>query len=313
MMARRAGGGHWAAALLLAAARLGGASVARAEPPSAESAVGEVTESGAAQVREDGAVEPPGDRQREAERLRARAQLLFDQEQYSAAAAQFERAFLLTGAARDRFNLGTALHWQGDCNGAREAFQQYLALEDVELFEREERRADAATALLHLERQCPAPRRATSGSARRARPEGSGSTPEGSTVPVRLPADEAQSGAAAGPSEVWMWAAFGTGAALGLASIVTAVAASNATSDLEDLGRTAAGGDSSWEECCAERARELNTERQRLQTATTVLAVSSVVLVGSGAVLWSLDLDGGAPNPTGHRLQSVRLAYRAQF
>jgi hypothetical protein len=305
-----------------------------APPPSAPPPPSHATASASAEQRSD------------AQRAREQGELHFDAGRYPQAAAAFARAFELTRTARDRFNQGTALHWAGDCTGAREAFEAYLTLDDDEPLERAERRSDANTALEFLDRQCPqaTPEHAAPAAASAAAglpvpgstgpvstgvaADGAGSlspavgplpqpTPLQSVTAANAPAALSPPAGVTPESDagstlpVLRWSALGTGAALAIAAVATGFAGHAAAIDLEDLNRDAAAHGARWDDCCLERARDLNGERRSYKTATTVLGVASGMLLGTAAVLWTLDLD--TESASGAGIGSATLSYRSRF
>jgi tetratricopeptide (TPR) repeat protein len=111
--------------------------------------------------------------------------------------------------------------------------------------------------------------------------------------------------------DVLRWSALGTGAALAVAAVATGFAGHAAATDLEDLNRAAAAHDARWDDCCLERAHELNGERRSYQAATVALGIASGMLLGTAAVLWTLDLDTEGESRAG--LGSATLTYRSRF
>jgi hypothetical protein len=243
-----------------------------------------------------------------AEDLRLRAHLEFEAGSYVEAAALFEWSHRLTASARDRFNQGTALHWGGRCEEAREAFEAYLQLQDDVPQERNERQADARSALDHLGTVCPVSRRdpAPALPVLRSPAPSVVARPHESSVSRELPPDTV------GARDTLAWSAFGAGAAVAVAAVITGFSSHSAAARIDELGEQAATRGLVWDECCRERVNELDEIRRGYQTATRLLGVGSALLLGTATVLWVVDLDVD-DGSSGSTLGGATLGYRSSF
>ena len=86
-----------------------------------------------------------------------------------------------------------------------------------------------------------------------------------------------------------MWSLLGVGVAAGAGAWLTWRESEHAASDLDAIAREAmarARDGETYDECCRARAQELEARVERHRMWSRALGVTSVMLVGSGLVLW---------------------------
>jgi tetratricopeptide (TPR) repeat protein len=247
------------------AALLAGASIASAEPSDPEPPATAVPE---APIAEPPPVVAPADANAQAGELLEQAKQHFARGEYGAAVPLLERAYALTRSPRYLLNLGIAHHYLNECEAALGYYQRYLQSDPQGQW-----RAQAMTAVDQLSPICA--------------PAAASPAPAASLAKA-APLDQPPAAADAQPrsgERVAAWVLLGAGAASLAASIVFTAEALGARSDRQDLQRSVPPGQP-WDDFAGrQRDTELDQEFRRDQTVAWVLAGSSVVLFGTGAVL----------------------------
>lgn len=219
----------------------------------------------------------------EAELLTERAKQLFREARFSEAVPLLERAYALTRAPRQLFNLGVLHHKLSECNPAREYFERYLT-EDPE----GTARADAQRALEELYAHCPAPDLVPSLPA--ASPEGF----DTSALPERTVAEAPQPARAPVPARDWAGRSsgpgapalvlLGSGAAAGVAALLSVGMQNRAQHNLDAL-RTRASAGGTWDAYEPER-RALDSDAHLYHGLSIAFGLGFAALAGTGGALW---------------------------
>jgi tetratricopeptide (TPR) repeat protein len=197
-----------------------------------------------------------GNTERRARELLEEARCLFEAGDYRGSITRLEEAQKLTGSPRFLFNLGVAYHWLGDCERARDYYEEYL-------------------------RRGP-----SEGGASQAR-----AALRGYLYPKCGQSGIKQSLGAAphhtDPRRWVMWSALGTGAVLAVATGVSGVLLNQTQSDFDALVRRSEGpGGEAWN---TRQGAALVHEGKRLETLTLVFGVSALALLGTSTGLWLLE------------------------
>jgi tetratricopeptide (TPR) repeat protein len=255
---------------------------------------------------------PATEREREAEALVEQARELFREARFQEALPLLERAYELSRAPRYLFNLGAVHHKLSQCEPAREYYERYLA-EDP----RGSARSAASWALQELYAHCPG--------ARSPANPAPASAPE-SVQPTRLPAtseraaqvDAAQrkSGSAAVPRDRSALPSpralvlLGTGAALGVAALVSSGLQSRAQHDVDALRARAVQGDETWDSYEADRASR-SEDAHTYRRMSILLGVGFGVLAGTGTAFWILD--SSSDSSLDVSITTPGVSYRGRF
>lgn len=284
---------HTALADLPPAAPASGTGAAQPAPTSSSSAASGTAGTGSAVSDRHGAASESAER--EAADAFERAKVMFAAGDDASALALMQRARELSADPRYIFNLGLIHHYAGDCGAARAAFLEYL-----ERAPEGEGCAEARRALDTLEPICGIPAPA---------PMSAAVAP---SIPLSKDRDPAADAAAHPRSpNMLAWGLVAGGAASGIASLASALAAHNASSQIESLYRSAAHAGFAWEACaCAQDYQRLESRRQTFTTLTWAFGISAAALAGGGALVWLLDREEAsslALSPDGV------LAYRREF
>lgn len=224
------------------------------------------------------ASEPQAPDEARAESLRAEADREFAAGHYRQAIEPLTRGYALTHDPRFLLNLGVTYHWLGECELARDSYEQFSRVaEDGPL------RTKALDALEALEPVCGLPRAAEATPARAPAARDAVS----SGLPVLLPAPNAVSTPSHPPLgnlAAWTFLSVGAGALVGAA--VSGALWWSSSSDYRGLVADAPQSGQTWDACCAERGEQLETRKARYRAVTAGLGIGSAVLLATGVVLW---------------------------
>lgn len=217
---------------------------------------------------------------------------LFERGDYAAALPLTQAEYERTHAPRWLFNLAMIHHALGDCR---------LALYHYELYLRSNPgprgRAEATTASANLTPLCgegpPAPEALPIVPLELVPPGATRADAVEARAPMARIASSASESAEHDSTRALVgWSLVGAGAAAGVTAVVSLALAIDAGSSLNDLGREAAQRSrtgETYDDCCAERGRELESTRQRYSTLAPIVGVGSLLLMGAGATLLVLD------------------------
>lgn len=249
--------------------------------------------------------------------LRARADRLFAEGRLQETLAVLAEGLAATGDPLFLFNRGVTFHALGDCEGARDSYQAYLSRAPSG-----PKSEAAAGALQQLAPICGQP--ALHGAA--AAPSPPPGAVASAASPPAVPLAPAPAGALAGgapsappaPSSApageprWLGPSLliAGGAALATASVFGALWY-RAGSRNDALVQRAERQRLNWDECCATQSNQLLGERRRHGAAALSLAISSVLLAGSGITLLAWQADPAAPPGTSS--SGLRLDWASHF
>jgi hypothetical protein len=226
------------------------------------------------------ASEPEPPEAARAESFRAEADREFAAGNYRAAIEPLTQGYALTHDPRFLLNLGVIYHWLGECELARDNYEQFSrAAADGPL------RTEALEALEALYPVCgrsrsaePRPAAAPDGVSPRPLPAPNAATAHD---PARNPSMGTPS---AGNVAGWSFISVGAGAMLGAA--VSGALWWSSTSDYRALVAAAPSSGQTWDACCAERGDRLQARAARYRAVTAGLGIGSAVLIATGVVLW---------------------------
>jgi len=251
--------------------------------------IGGLLVAGSAQAVEPGADADPGPR---IEELRVAADRAFEAGDYRAALAPLTEGYALSRDPRFLFNLGVTHHALGECEAARESYEQYESEDPGGKFH-----GAALGALETLYGICgqsavlppavllPA-----------VLPPAPLAVPAPAMLPVPAlgpsPASVAAPLTASDQAEpdrgrrIAAWSLLSVGGATLIATGVTGVLWAQAHSDYEHLVAGAANDGSTWDACCAAHAGDLESQQSRYRALTLGFGIGAAVSLVAGAVLW---------------------------